>query len=168
VFLLPNNVSKAGRDHKVLNNKVIGNNHANFGNPNAIVGQVPSGGGILVMAADNVEVANNEIRDNNSYGVAVTSLEISYPKGTQFDVGPTPENVWVHTNTYANNGSKPDPQILKNGLQGRDLLWDLSGYSNRWDEPNATRMVPLPSSPFPLFVRRGYWRMLNWYAKYWG
>ncbi len=168
VFLLPNNVSKAGRDHKVINNKVIGNNHVNFGNPNAIVGQVPSGGGILVMAADNVEVANNEIRDNNSYGVAVTSVEISYPKGTQFDIGPTPENTWVHANTYINNGTKPDPKILKNGLKGTDLLWDLSGSNNRWDELNAKRMVPLPSSPFPLFVRRGYWRVLNWYAKYLG
>jgi len=168
VFLLPNNVSKVGRDHKVLNNKVIGNNHANFGNPNAIVGQVPSGGGILVMAADNVEVANNEIRENNSYGVAVASLDISFPKGTQFDVGPTPENVWVHSNTYVNNGAKPDPKILQNGLQGTDLLWDLSGYTNRWDEANAKRMIPLPSSPFPLFVRRGYWRVLNWYAKYLG
>ncbi len=168
VFLLPNNVSKAGRDHKVLNNRVIGNNHENFGNPNAIVGQVPSGGGILVMAADNVEVANNEIRNNNSYGVAVTSVEISYPKGTQFDIGPTPENVWVHSNTFAFNGQQPDPKILQNGLQGKDLLWDLTGYNNRWDEPNASRMVPLPSSPFPLVVRRGYWRVLNWYAKYLG
>jgi cytochrome c peroxidase len=168
VFLLPNNVSKAGRDHKVINNKVLANNHVNFGNPNAIVGQVPSGGGILVMAADNVEVTNNEIRDNNSYGVAVTSLDISFPKGTQYDVGPTPENVWIHSNTYVNNGKQPDPKILKNGLQGTDLLWDLSGYNNRWDEPNAKRMVPLPSSPFPLFVRRGYWRVLNWYAKYLG
>ncbi|HEX4947887.1 MAG TPA: parallel beta-helix domain-containing protein [Blastocatellia bacterium] len=168
VFLLPNNVSKVGRDHKVSNNKVIANNHKNFGNPNAIVGQVPSGGGILVMAADNVEVTNNEIRDNNSYGVAVTSLEISFPKVTQFDVGPTPENVWIHTNKYANNGAKPDEKILKNGLQGKDLLWDLSGYDNRWDEKEGSRMVPLPSSPFPLFVRRGYWRVLNWYAKYLG
>ncbi len=168
VFLLPNNVSKAGRDHKVINNKVIGNNHANFGNPNAIVGQVPAGGGILVMAADNVEVANNEIRDNNSYGVAVTSVEISYPQGTQFDIGPTPENTWVHGNTYVNNGTNPDPKILQNGLKGTDLLWDLSGSNNRWDEPTAKRMVPLPSSPFPLVVRRGYWRVLNWYAKYLG
>lgn len=168
VFLLPNNVSKVGRDHIVRNNKVISNNHVNFGNPNAIVGQVPSGGGILVMAADNVEVANNEIRDNNSYGIAVTSLDISFPKGTQFDVGPTPENVWVHSNNLARNGKQPDPKILKNGLQGKDLLWDLSGYNNRWDEPNASRMVPLPSNRFPLFVRRGYWRVLNWYAKYLG
>lgn len=168
VFLLPNNVSKAGRDHIVRNNKVIANNHVNFGNPNAIVSQVPSGGGILVMAADNVEVTNNEIKDNNSYGIAVTSLEMSFPKGTQFDVGPTPENVWIHGNTYINNGTKPDQKILQNGLQGKDLLWDLSGSDNRWDEPAASRMVPLPSSPFPLFARRGYWRLLNWYAKYLG
>ena len=168
VFLLPNNVSKVGRDHIVRNNKVIDNNHANFGNPNAIVGQVPPGGGILVMAADNVEVTNNEIRGNNSYGVAVTSVEVSFPKGTQFDTGPTPENVYIHHNQLVGNGLKPNERIIKAGLTGKDLLWDLSGASNRWDEPVGTRMFPLPSQSLPAFVRRGYWRALNFYAKYLG
>ena len=94
------------------NNRVIENNHENYGNKNAIVGQVPVGGGILVMAADNVQVTGNEIRGNNSYDVAVTSVEISYPKGTQFDVGPTPENVFVFGNKYEKNGQKPDEKIL--------------------------------------------------------
>ena len=168
VFLLPNNVSKVGRDHIVRNNRVIENNHENYGNKNAIVGQVPVGGGILVMAADNVQVTGNEIRGNNSYGVAVTSVEISYPKGTQFDIGPTPENVFVFGNKYEKNGQKPDEKILKAGLQGKDLLWDLSGDSNRWDEPGASRMFPLPSASMPMFVRRAHWRLLNWYAKYSG
>ena len=168
VFLLPNNVSKVGRDHIVRNNRVIENNHENYGNKNAIVGQVPVGGGILVMAADNVQVTGNEIRGNNSYGVAVTSVEISYPKGTQFDIGPTPENVFVFGNKYEKNGQKPDEKILKAGLQGKDLLWDLNGDSNRWDEPGASRMFPLPSASVPMFVRRAHWRLLNWYAKYLG
>src|SRR6185369_6029867 len=121
--VLPNNVSKVGRDCIVRNNRVIENNHANFGNPNAIVGRVPPGGGILVMAADNTEVTGNEIRGNNSYGVAVTSLETSFPRGTQFDVGPTPERNWVHDNRFSDNGAKPAESITKLGLKGADLLW---------------------------------------------
>jgi parallel beta-helix repeat protein len=59
VFVLPNNVSKAGRDCIVRNNRVVENNHVNFGNPNSIVANVPPGSGILVMAADNTEVTGN-------------------------------------------------------------------------------------------------------------
>ncbi len=161
VFLLPNNVSKIGKNARVVNNKVIENNHPNFGNPTSIVGRVPPGGGILVMAVDNTEVTGNEIRGNNSYGVAVTSLETSFPKGTHFDVGSTPENNWIHGNRFSGNGSNPAESIRKRGLNGADLLWDLSGWSNRWDEPGATTATPLLSNSWPAMVRRGYWRGLH-------
>jgi parallel beta-helix repeat protein len=121
VFLLPNNVSKVGRDTRVVNNRVLDNNHVNFGNPTSTVGRVPPGGGILVMAADSTEVTGNEVGGNNSYGIAVTSLETAFPKGTQFDVGTTPENNWIHGNRFANNGSKPSDSIKKLGLKGADL-----------------------------------------------
>src|SRR5262249_48731600 len=52
VFLLPNNPSKVGRNTRVVANRVIANNHPNFGDPNAIVGQVPPGTGVFIMAAD--------------------------------------------------------------------------------------------------------------------
>jgi parallel beta-helix repeat protein len=166
VFLLPNNVSKVGRDAIVRNNRVIENNHPNFGNPHSIVGRVPPGGGILVMAADNTEVTGNEIRGNHSYGVAVTSLEVSFPKGTSFDVGPTPENNWIHDNVYADNGAMPAASIAKLGLKGADLLWDLSGWSNRWSEPRATRATPVIDAGWPALARRAYWRALTFAARY--
>src|SRR5262249_16839596 len=61
VFLLPNNPSKIGSDHKVRNNKIVNNNHANFGDPNAIVGKLIPGTGLLLMAADRTEITENEI-----------------------------------------------------------------------------------------------------------
>lgn len=161
VFLLPNNVSKVGRDTRVVNNRVIENNHPNFGNPTSTVGRVPPGGGILVMAADNTEVTGNEVRGNNSYGVAVTSLETAFPKGTRFDVGTTPENNWIHGNKFANNGANPAESIRKLGLKGADLLWDLSGWSNRWDEPGASQATPLIRDGWPTVARRAYWRGLS-------
>ncbi len=166
VFLLPNNVSKVGRDHRIINNRVIENNHPNFGNPNAIVGKVPPGGGILVMAADNTEVTGNEIRGNNSYGIAVTSLAVAFPKGTVFDVGPTPENNWIHDNIYADNGRQPAKSITDMGLKGADLLWDLSGWSNRWQEAKATRSTPVLNASWPALARRAYWRLLTLLAEY--
>ena len=166
VFILPNNPSKAGRDCIVRNNRVIGNNHPNFGNPNAIVSRVPPGVGVMIMAADNTEVTGNEIRGNNSYGVGVFSLEIAFPKGTVFDVGPTPENNWIHGNTYSENGRQPAGAIVEAGLSGADLLWDLSGWSNRWQESQATSAVPVLNASWPGFARRAYWRALHFAQAY--
>jgi parallel beta-helix repeat protein len=161
VFVLPNNPSKVGRNCRVVGNRVIDNNHPNFGNPSSIVGRVPPGGGIFVMAADDTEVTGNEIRGNNSYGVSVVSLAIAFPKGTTFDVGPTPENTRVHHNIYSDNGRAPSESITREGLKGGDLLWDLSGWSNTWQEDNATRSTPVLSARWPAFFRRAYWRTLQ-------
>jgi cytochrome c peroxidase len=166
VFVLPNNVSKVGRDCIVRNNRVIENNHANFGNPNAIVSNVPPGSGILVMAADNTEVTANEIRGNQSYGVLVCGLEIAFPKGTAFDVGATPENTFIHDNTYAENGKAPSDKYKEGGIPGADLVWDLSGWSNRWSEKQATRATPILNASWPTFARRAEWRLLKLMEKY--
>jgi parallel beta-helix repeat protein len=161
VFVLPNNPSKVGRDCIVRNNRIINNNHPNFANPNSIVANVPPGSGLLVMAADNTEVTGNEIRGNDSYGVAVFSLEVSFPKGTHFDVGPTPENTWIHDNTYSENGRNPAGTIKRAGIKGADLVWDLSGWSNRWQEANATASTPIMNGGWPSFARLAYWRVLQ-------
>lgn len=164
VFVLPNNVSKIGRDCIVRNNRVIENNHANFGNPNSIVSQVPPGTGILVMAADNTEVTTNEIRGNDCYGVAVFSLETTFAKGTAFDVGPTPDNTFIHNNIYSDNGKNPAGALVRAGLKGADLVWDLKGSSNRWAENNATSATPILKAGWPAFVRVAYWRAISWLA----
>jgi parallel beta-helix repeat protein len=166
VFVLPNNPSKVGRDCVVRNNRVINNNHVNFANPNSIVSNVPPGTGVFVMAAKNTEVTANEIRGNDCYGVGVFSLEIAFPKGTAFDVGPTPENTFIHGNTYSDNGRNPAGAMVRAGLKGADLAWDLSGSSNRWQETAATQATPLLSARWPLFVRRAHWRALQLMQKY--
>ncbi|HSO73897.1 MAG TPA: parallel beta-helix domain-containing protein [Blastocatellia bacterium] len=166
VFVLPNNPSKVGRDCIVRNNRVINNNHPNFANPNSIVANVPPGTGVLVMAAKNTEVTGNEIRGNDCYGVGVFSLEVSFPKGTAFDVGPTPEDTFVHGNTYSDNGRNPAGALVRAGLKGADLVWDLSGWSNRWQETSATQATPLLSARWPEFARRAHWRALHFMQKY--
>ncbi|HWO03037.1 MAG TPA: parallel beta-helix domain-containing protein [Blastocatellia bacterium] len=161
VFVLPNNPSKVGRDCIVRNNRVIDNNHANFGNPNSIVSGVPPGTGVLVMAAKNTEVTGNEIRGNDCYGVGVFSLEVAFPKGTSFDVGPIPENTFIHGNTFSDNGRNPAGALVRAGLKGADLVWDLSGSSNKWQETAATQATPLLRAGWPEFARRAQWRVLQ-------
>lgn len=166
VFVLPNNPSKVGRNCKVINNRVIDNNHPNFGAPNSIVSRVPPGTGVMIMAADETEVTGNEIRGNDCYGVAIFSLELAFPAGTEFDVGPTPENNWVHDNVYSDNGRNPAGAVARAGLKGADLLWDLSGWSNRWQESSATQSTPLLSASWPGVARRAHWRVLQFAKDY--
>jgi cytochrome c peroxidase len=166
VFILPNNPSKAGHNCIVRNNRVINNNHANFANPNSIVANVPPGTGVMIMAADNTEVTGNEIRGNDCYGVAVFSLEVAFEKGTAFDVGPVPENNWIHDNTYSDNGRNPGGALKRAGIKGADLVWDLSGPSNRWQEANATSSTPLLNAKWPSLARRAYWRTLQFLQRY--
>lgn len=166
VFILPNNPSKAGYNCIVRNNRVINNNHVNFANPNSIVANVPPGTGVMVMAADNTEVTGNEIRGNDCYGVAVFSLELAFEKGTAFDVGSVPENNWVHDNTYSDNGRNPAGALKRAGIKGADLVWDLSGSSNRWQETSATSSTPLLNANWPGFARRAYWRTLQFLQAY--
>jgi len=166
VFLLPSNPSKIGRDARVLRNRVIENNHPNFGDPNAIVSKVPAGAGIFIMAADRTEVAGNEIRGNHSFGIALVSLALAFPRGTRFDVGPIPEDNWIHDNVLADNGHRPAPSVKEVAGGGVDLLWDGSGWTNAWHQPGASRFPPLlPDRTWPGLVRRAWSRAVSLLAR---
>jgi parallel beta-helix repeat protein len=166
VFLLPNNPSKEGSDTRVVGNRVIENNHPNFGDPNAIVSQVPPGSGIFIMAADRTEVTGNEVRGNDSFAVAVVSLASAFPKGTSFDVGIVPEGNRVFGNTFADNGRNPAPSVKAVAGRGVDLIWDGSGSDNTWSQPGATRFPPLlPDRSWPGVLRRAWSRVVSYLAE---
>lgn len=138
VFLLPFNVSKEGTDCKVTRNRVLHNNVPNFADKDAFVQNVVVGSGITIFAADRTEVTENEVAENHSFGIAVASLKTVFPPETRFDVDPFPDENWIHGNTLRANGKDPDPRLKKIGAPGCDLLWDLSGKNNAWDQPGAT------------------------------
>jgi parallel beta-helix repeat protein len=165
VFLLPNNPSKVGTDTRVVRNRVVSNNHPNFGAPGSVVSQVAPGTGVFIMAADRTEVAENEIRANDSFGIAVVSLTAAFPRGTAFDVGIVPEGNRIHDNRLAGNGGKPAPAVKAAG-GGADLLWDGSGWDNTWDEPGA-RAVPvfLPGPRWPVLLRKAWSRAVQGLAR---
>ena len=165
VFGLPNNPSKVSIDCRVVNNRVFENNHPNFGDPTAIVSKVPPGVGILVLAGDDVEITGNEIKNNHSVGIGVASLDMLLGTGSDYDMDPYPDRVRVYGNTFEQNGTNPAEFILEAGLDGADLLWDLTGEGNAWDEPGASRLPPaLPSSGWSDFRRHAnqrLWRLLT-------
>ena len=165
VFLLPNNPSKIADDCIVRDNQIFSNNHENFGDPSAIVSRVPSGTGVLILAADRTEVTGNEIRDNHSVGIAVISLHSLFGADKTFDVDPVPDGTLIHGNTMANNGTAPDAAVHEAGFDGADLLWDLSGRGNAWNQPAASRLpyaLPAPGwSDLRRRANRRLWQLAS-------
>jgi parallel beta-helix repeat protein len=162
VFLLPNNPSRVGYNTRIYNNLVENNNHPNFGAEGSTVSMVPSGTGIMIMTADNTEVFNNVISNNQTFGVALTSLYIIYDRDTEFDLGPLPEGNWIHDNTFTNNGYDPQGLVAELGLPGADVAWTGEGWNNAFDNPGASSFPPvLPSREWPDPLRRLLWRVYD-------
>lgn len=168
VDLLPNLPSKVSLNTKVYDNLVENNNHVNFAPPEITAALVPEGAGIVLLGADHVEVYNNTVRGNNSAGIAIFNLTIAFDPQT-IDVGPTPENNWVYSNILENNGSDPDDMVANLGIPGADILWDVSGVGNVFDQPEASKFPPLmPTSQWPTPLYRIYWHGLNLALKWLG
>ena len=163
VFLLPNNPSKVGSDTTVKNNRIINNNHENFGDPTSTVGKVQPGTGLLIMAADRTTVTENEIRGNNSFGVAVVGLAIAFPKGKTFDVGAIPEGNRIFNNTFAENGRNPGGLVKELGAVNVDVLWDGSGWDNSFEQSGVKNFpAMLPTNNWPDVFRRAYARVYSY------
>lgn len=160
VFLLPNNPSKISKGCVVQNNRIYNNNHENFADPNAIVSTVPSGTGVMILAADEVRVTQNDILNNKSMGVSVIGLETLFGKDAEFDVDPLPDNNWVYNNHIEGNGLDPDQKVLDAGFDGADLLWDLQGSNNSWDQEGVSSLpFTLPGAEWSSFRRLANYRL---------
>ncbi|MCL4260722.1 MAG: right-handed parallel beta-helix repeat-containing protein, partial [Anaerolineales bacterium] len=165
IDLLPQLPSKVSLYTKVYDNVVENNNGANFGKPGSAVSLIPPGTGILVLAADEVEVYNNTIRGNKSGGLAVFNLTIGFASN-EIDVGPNPEHVYAYDNLYENNGYDANP-FVKNMLgKGFDIIWDANGADNYFDEKVSSSFPPfLPKSSWPQPLYNLYWRFFNFIVK---
>lgn len=130
VFDLPNLPQQGGHDVRVFNNKCINNDTVNFAPEGNIVGFVPTGSGLSIMANDNVEVFGNVFDGNSTSNI---SLRGYMPYGDE-KVGPNyypyPRNLHIHDNTFGTGGYKPM------GVRGElyaqaagsatlaDIIWD--------------------------------------------
>ncbi len=112
-FDLPGLPQAFGANVRIFNNSTYANNTANVGS--GTVGAVPGGTGILILATSDVEIYNNNIRDNKSDGVTITSYFLMDPELDDKDYSgtigngwtPTVKNINIHDNTFENNSSEP-------------------------------------------------------------
>ncbi len=110
---------------------------------------------------DNGVLVEGATCGNQTAGIAVYNLRIGFEE-SEIDVEPNPEHNWIHDNVLENNGYDPDPAVRELGIPGADILWDVSGWNNRFDQPGASAFPPiLPTSNWPAPLYRVYWRMLN-------
>ena len=134
VFNMPD-LPEEGHSTRVFNNRVVDNNTANFGIPGSAVAGVPAGSGILINANDRVEVFDNEIRNNQTANVLISSYFSANYTGERkvvetFD--PYPETLLILGNTFGPGGGAPDHEGLEAvrlalfGTEGHlpDVVWD--------------------------------------------
>ena len=138
VFNMPD-LPQPGHSTRVYQNTVIGNNTDNFGAEGTPVASVPAGSGIVVNSNDKVEIFDNDIGDNNTANIIVSSYYATGFQGTRemsADYDPYPETIHIYGNRFSGGGSSPDGLDLKAlkiamfGLSGNfpDVLWD--GFVN--------------------------------------
>ena len=135
VFNMPN-LTQPGARTRIYNNEIYENNTKNFGLEGTPVASIPAGSGVVVNANDEVEIFDNDIRDNKTANVILASIYSSgiSMDGMQADFDPYPNGIYVYDNRFEGGGDNPDSmelQALKIALVGPlgripDVLWD--GY----------------------------------------
>ena len=111
IFSLPikNSPKPTTKSVRVYMNKSHDNNRASFAASGSVVGKVPAGVGLLIMAADQVEVFGNTIQNSNTAQTGIVSYQILQ---TSFADVPTyipdPTNIYIHDNTYVGDATMFD------------------------------------------------------------
>lgn len=138
VFNMPD-LPQPGHSTRVYQNTVVGNNTDNFGAEGTPVASVPAGSGIVINSNDRVEIFDNDITDNDTANIIISSYYATGWEGIR-DMGeeydPYPETIYIYGNRMSGGGSSPDGLDLKAlkvamfGLGGSlpDVLWD--GFYN--------------------------------------
>jgi parallel beta-helix repeat protein len=137
VFNMPN-LSQEGARTRVFQNQVFGNNTENFAIPGGAVAGVPAGSGILINSNDDVEIFDNDLADNDTAHIIISSVySTNYAsRETAEGFDPYPERIFIHGNRYEGGGTSPDMlelKVLKTAMFGLTgafphVVWD--GYLN--------------------------------------
>ena len=130
VFDLPDLPQQGGHHVRVFENLIIDNNTDNFAPEGNIVGEVPRGTGIIIMANSDVEVFNNDISDNGTLNIAIVSYSDPNQESDE-NYYPYPKSIQIHGNRFGASGFNPDTDkelagILYELSEGDmpDIFWD--------------------------------------------
>ena len=140
VFDLPDLPKMGGNSTRVFNNKVVENDTPNFAKPGNIVGNVPTGTGVMLMANKNVHVFNNTFDKNQSAHVMIVAYQFPI-KDARYD--PLPRDIVVRDNTYGEGGNDPQglmaPFAKAVGGKLPPVFWD--GVTKYGDKSETVQIV---------------------------
>ena len=129
VFDLPDLPQQKGHNVRIYRNHVHGNNTGNFAPEGNIVGTVPAGTGVEIMANSNVEVFENEILNHGTNNVLIVSYLATGKDIKDPNYYPYAEGIHIHHNKFSAGGDRPDNDggklmaaILGTPLP--DIIWD--------------------------------------------
>jgi parallel beta-helix repeat protein len=133
VFNMPN-LKQPGARTRVFKNEAVANNRAKFGHPGTPVATIPAGSGVVINSNDQVEIFDNDIKDNKTANIIISSIFSSglSREGMSADFDGYPEGVFVYANRMGGGGKNPDGlelqalRVAKFGPMGAipDVLWD--------------------------------------------
>jgi parallel beta-helix repeat protein len=151
VFDLPG-LNRYGHSTKVYKNNLHDNNYENFARKGNIVASIPPGSGMMILATHDIEMYDNDIKDNRTVGIAVVSYELvaalnkeeveqagsiggvqtvdnRYKEDSVYN--PFPYNVSIHHNRFENSHWFPTLKsdigkllVTKSFFSPPDILYD--------------------------------------------
>lgn len=149
VFDLPDLPVKDGRSIRVFDNEITDNDTPNFAPPGNIVASVPSGTGIMVMAASGVHVFRNQLQRNRTVHVLVAAYFMPL-KDTAYD--PLPSDIVVRDNIYGPGGGDPQGMLqpLGKALGGQlpPIVWDGVDTAGGKTVPATLHVLEPTAVPF--------------------
>lgn len=145
VQVSPLRTVKATEEVVVERNVLEANNRPNpVTDPTELLSHVPSGMGLLIIAADRVTAEQNVVSRNDSAGIALGRMPAELA-ALDPAVNPLPDRAVIKDNVLAQNGRRPDPKLAP--LPGADLLWDTSGADNCWADNHVRTSFPQTLPP---------------------
>ncbi|MCU0388430.1 MAG: right-handed parallel beta-helix repeat-containing protein [Chitinophagaceae bacterium] len=121
VFDLPDLIKKKGGHTRVFKNTIRDNNHINFAPKGNIVAKVPQGTGVMLLAANNVEVYENKITNNISAGTAIISYYMTENPIKDSTYYAYPTEIFIHHNQY----ERPRVRATSKGRMGKMFRFKL-------------------------------------------
>jgi parallel beta-helix repeat protein len=107
VFDLPGLIKKKGGNVRIFNNNIHDNNYKNFAPKGNIVGMVPPGTGVMILATSDVQIYDNEIVNNRSFSLVIASYYITENKIKDEEYDPYPYRIYVRDNNFVSSKKKP-------------------------------------------------------------
>lgn len=97
VFDMPG-LTQSGSKVRVYHNRCIENNFRNFAPKGNIVGEVPPGTAVMILATKEVEIFDNTLENNKTMGVAIVSYKLVQKPHDDTKFDPYPKSVFVYDN----------------------------------------------------------------------